>query len=907
MLTRKPVSPTRNKVCPMGWAAGQLLNIDEGAGAILTNLSDIRTGTASDFDMGMSGVPGWATDADEGPYVNMPAGCKANLTNSSGSDWIYPRGTIVMRFRLNDLASGQKAVWGTGRAPNSLTNLYEANVKFDPATNQYYLTYSYPGTVKVLYVDKTLSTSETVTVIVSWGERGIGLWVDGEASPDNAADVTTHLQVTDTKIMCFGGVLTGYANMRAYGFAWFDWQLTEVERALVFADPHLQARPYAAANYLHDRINPWACCPTPTGVSWRFPVLDSAPDYNFYVRVNYGTDKTLATKSTTASHQLTINDVNAGWFEISATGLTPNTRHYWIAEWSTDGSTWYPFPGGQGTFFPQRTNEAPFTYAKTADGHQGIQATIPYGLDVVRAGGTYAQVRDWRIAQDIFERRESYDFIMSMGDESYGNRTADGGWCQLANLLKISGCVFSIVGNHENLAGWFLAKTDAEDAITKDKRSKCWRAWMRNSANPHKDTYDEGVPWSTLPTAPVDDLTDYVSNVPWLPDVPAGGGAWAPEGITGPQDFFDTYVYVDPLAGTHIAKMRGLHDPHTNFAFTWGAGKYKTLVIGVDIYSCSVPGSLGHNDLRTSPNEASLSDETWAWLEMIVASSDVRHIDINMHSFPDAGLQTGTVWGGSNYYWRGSGLHVTGTEALRLLAFCNQHSAMLSLAHDHVFSAVKRQDIHVVHCPASGGTNMFGTNDATQAQEEYGNRNRQGGDLPGLISKWGVWGYATFAPQGSFRFAIGVRQAAVDSQSWTDQDSSILNLKGRYIGEELTVAGLAVTLSEIPLDILCMCDSADGTFPLTGDPHIVSDYATYDDYSHSIDAGDGMPIDADFLHALASAVLDVSGAYADGSKIRVHYAPRTVCELGLRNGGKAEDWSSFGAAPNAYGRNTLVI
>jgi len=68
-----------------------------------------------------------------------------------------------------------------------------------------------------------------------------------------------------------------------------------------------------------------------------------------------------------------------------------------------------------------------------------------------------------------------------------------------------------------------------------------------------------------------------------------------------------------------------------------------------------------------------------------------------------------------------------------------------------------------------------------------------------------------------------------------------------------------------------------------------------------------MPLAADCLQPLAGNLLDVTGTYNNGDKVRVHYAPRMLCEITIRNGEKAEDWSSFGAAPNAYARDTLVI
>lgn len=894
-------------MCPMGWTSAVSLNVDEGSGGTLANLSDVRTGTAGDFNFSVAGLYAWDVDASEGPYIDMTAG-KAGWNNGTGASLEYPRGTMVLRFRLNDNSSNV-ALIGTGKVP-SLTNQNYFTFKHDGPNQRTFFDFAFGDEDTILYKPGLLDTASTHTVILTWGEKGWGFWLDGEPCPDNRTTPSGSLIVEATKNITLGGLLTGNANMRMYGFDWLDWQISDVERDLIFADPHLLRRPYAAANYLHDRINPWCCCPKPTGVSWRFAVLDSPPDYNFYVRVNYGTDKTLATKSTTAVHQLGVNDVNPGWFEVTASDLTANTRHYWIAEWSTDGSTWYPFPGGQGTFMPQRTNEAAFEYAKIADSHTGtLGSTLSYGYDIERDGLTYLFWRGWRVMNDVFQQRERYDFILSLGDDSYDARNADGGWCILSNLLKISGCCFHVVGNHEDLSGWKLAVTDAEDSTLK-KRSKAWRAWMRNTCNPHKDTYEQGVPWSALPTPPVDDETDYQSNVPWIPDVPAGGGQWAPEGITGPQDFFDTYVYVDPSAGAHVAKMRGLHDPHTNFAFVWGAGRYKTLVIGLDIYSCSVPGSLSHADLRANVNECSLSEETWTWLETIVPASGAKNIDINMHSLPDAGLETGTVWGGSGYYWRGSALTITGTEALRLMDFVEQHGAMLSKGHDHVFAVVKWIDSRVVTVGPSGSAYMFGNSGATQAEEQYGDRNLQGGDLTRLISKWGAWSYCIYAPQGNAVFQVKVRQACVDTTAFVDQDGAIAStdFKMRYIGEELTVTDLTLTLSEPPDDILCMCDTADGTFEPGGDdPNILDDYVAYNDYAHTYDDGDGMPLAADCLQPLAGKLLDVTGTYDNGDKVRVHYAPRMLCEITIRNGEKAEDWSSFGAAPNAYERSALVI
>jgi len=130
----------------------------------------------------------------------------------------------------------------------------------------------------------------------------------------------------------------------------------------------------------------------------------------------------------------------------------------------------------------------------------------------------------------------------------------------------------------------------------------------------------------------------------------------------------------------------------------------------------------------------------------------------------------------------------------------------------------------------------------------------------------------------------------------------------RFLGDELTVADGVLVLSEPPTDILCMCNSVDGTFTVGGgDPAIMEDYAAANDYVHGAPAGDGMPLVSHAPEPIGSTTLDVSGVYANGTKIRVHHTPRTLYETEIRVGQKAEDWSSFGAAPNAYGRNALVI
>ena len=917
MLTRKPTSPVRNKLAPLGWAHAIGLNVDEGSGTTLANVSTIRTGTASHFDFTVNAAgASWGVDANEGPYVDLPDGA-AGWANSSGTDKTYPRGTIVLRVQLNDPTAAASPIFSLGRNPiasypgrmrlryqTGTTNAFDVTHTFDQAGG-------FPVATP-LSVPMALSAGQTVTIICTWGERGVGLWVDGVASAGNSSTPIVYPALLENGYAeQIGKHLTQLGNLRLYSYDRLDWQLTDLDVAMLTADPHLLRRPYPTADYLFQPQNPWACRPRPTAVDFEFSGGATIPDTDFYVRVAYGTDPILASPTYTAARQISADDEN-GVFSISVTGLTTNARHYWIAEWSADGTTWYPFPGGRGTFFPQRTDEQPWRYATFGDLHT---KTEHFGFDIVRESGSYLQHRAWAFAEDVRQHCEEYDFVLDVGDNWYDHES-DACFCT-QNLLKISGCNFAVPGNHENLAGWYQAVTDAELA-TKPRRSQAWQRWRRNAPNPHKNTYAQGVPWSAVPNIPEIGMP-YASNVPWMPDIPADGGKWAAEGIDSPAAYFEAFVYLLP-SGSHSARIGGQEDPHTNFAFEWGGGPYKTLIVGVDIYSCSVPGDLLHSDLRTNANECSLSEETWTWLDDIL-KSNVPHTHVFMHSFPDAGLETGTVWGGSGYYWRGSGVTITGTESLRLQALLGSRRAVLVSAHDHTHAVVRSGNLLSVKLPPAGSGLQFGMNGGIQPTEQYGVPDVWGGDIAGLIYKRGCWGYVLIEPLTGARIGLTLRQTACDTQMFSDQsvaapgssqfpDQFRNTWKMRFLGEELTVAGGIVNLGERPTDILCMCDSADGTFVAGGDdPAIITydTYATANGYVHGATAGDGMPLVSHAPEPIGSPVLDVSGVYADGTKIRVHHMPRTLYETEIRVGQKAEDWSSFGAVPNAYGRNTLVI
>ncbi|MGC1375846.1 MAG: metallophosphoesterase [Anaerolineales bacterium] len=181
------------------------------------------------------------------------------------------------------------------------------------------------------------------------------------------------------------------------------------------------------------------CLGKPTNTSIAINVV---PDANVNIYYEYGTASGVYTAQTT-----TALATGGAAYEVTITGLQPNTRYYYRMQYQVPGDSWVA--RAEHTFRTQRPTGSTFTFTVTSDSHINVAGLGNLPL--------YRQALD-RIAAD------NPDFNLDLGDTFPMDgvttaATANSNYlyqrsADLLGRITPSVPLFLAIGNHENEEGW---------------------------------------------------------------------------------------------------------------------------------------------------------------------------------------------------------------------------------------------------------------------------------------------------------------------------------------------------------------------------------------------------------------------------------------------------------------------
>lgn len=415
----------RNKVAPAADRAVCLLPLTETAVGAVTNLG-VRNSTSTWplFSSAVhAGVPTFTGAGVEAPYTTFDGNTQyLNVhTNSSGSTIDLPRGTMILRFRNDAVASNQTLVWNGLGAPTD---------------GRFYIVLAGAGrtlSISIRYGAATYTLSWASistgwhTVVVSWGENGFWGYLDTLESLQSAA-LTGGWTIPNTYYLRLvkGSVANTVVTDVGF-FAMIDRQLRVGEVLKYLADPWLLGRPSMnATTEFHSQCGPLLYDVSDTGVKMAV-VAGSAPAVGTrYLRLCYGTSPL------DLGSAVTMNVVNPTAYQkmaLTVSGLSAGTRYYGRLEQNTvvPDATSVPFPCGLLTWMTEKAPGSTIYVAFQSDSHQGDMDVSPldegygYGSDV---GPDVTPYATWRADHDLAHVIEGalgakIDYFIHGGDEEY--------------------------------------------------------------------------------------------------------------------------------------------------------------------------------------------------------------------------------------------------------------------------------------------------------------------------------------------------------------------------------------------------------------------------------------------------------------------------------------------------------
>ncbi|RMF76062.1 MAG: hypothetical protein D6744_12690, partial [Planctomycetota bacterium] len=594
--------------------------------------------------------------------------------------------------------------------------------------------------------EQTLSLSgiddafEPHTLVVTWGEQGLRAWLD---TPRNSAAAFefrggwTIRRGEALRIGASGGdEPTSPVPLGLSTVAWWDTQLTEREVRELLIDPHLPMRPLAGDAHLF-KVNP---------VMTRATRRDDAAD-RCSITFNCVTSGSATARAAyRIRYRLCDSDEP---FAISETARRENSEAYgrqflpmplvlgdlrddatyeWVAEWSDDGETFYPFPGGAGRFRTPPAPGTPFSMVFITDDHRVnpadgfISLEDPFGVESPNRKG-YA---NWRANKDIYDF-ENVDFLVDGGDNTYigmglpqgsvadldDGRLADlwprrfyrlSVWLAQHWLRLKTAPLYLVLGNHEGEVGYQQSVNNSHKVGPQLKQ--CTICRKRCIPNPDHETYAHqfGVPMGENEGRE----TDPAGNdwIPALTDEDAAGTKFD-EWLPG-RSYRDDFIYDRLGPGRSYAENRS---PLQNyFAWRWG----DLLCVVLDVYRYANPGERKeHPDAEGTiaahangvGGEHVRHDRPWRfgstqkrWLERVLdAARDVKWKLLFLHNLP-GGERIGVSKGAGEgaYYGRGSGIRLPvdangdGADQEWLVDICQRYGvAAVMKGHDHKFTIVE--------------------------------------------------------------------------------------------------------------------------------------------------------------------------------------------------------------------------
>lgn len=421
---------------------------------------------------------------------------------------------------------------------------------------------------------------------------------------------------------------------------------------------------------------------TTTGVSflatthWRLPSGITA-----YARVKLASTITGLDAAAVAASGSASTARTAIWMNV--TGLTAGTTYYWRAEWSTNGSTWYPFPGGPGELLPLANGRT----ALWGDQHINVGAggilpdDIGHLSDIIFLDdgsvsgfayrNRYAASRSVRYlaTQDHVAHFIMGDHLMCDNSDIEGTDDVDcemwqsvASWaCANDQALKLAPMYF-IPGNHEGMCGYHQTRSDNLVAAACQKRATIvWKLCI-----PNPDDGETGSEWisSTTPTA-----------------------------------------YVVDSGGVNLSPLQNY------FTVTIG----NTQFFCVDCWRYTDIGST--TEYRTIPANYTLGATQTQWLRAQLAQSTATNKIILAHNLP-GGIYSAKTANDDNgtlvAYARGSygdqyqstpfttdGIVRSASQDF-LAALSERYGAHMLFGHDHMYTKVVKRTVYGIHLPSMG-------------------------------------------------------------------------------------------------------------------------------------------------------------------------------------------------------------
>lgn len=868
-----------------------------------TSTTATNVGKRSSYN-GTLASAAWTSDAN-GVYANAIV----RGPDASGNLY-YPRGTMLVYANAGS-TSARVVLAAEGSVTTADYNFSIAmNPTLDRATFNY--TVAGGGAATSIFATTTwdMGAADWVPIVVRWGERGIMVDAPGATQGTNAATTGIVLRNGENIILnsTSGGTTAG---QRVHTFAWWDWQLSDREVRELLADPFLPVRPNLIESDLYQTMhpaNPIVGRATSTSLTWQ---VGSPPagDYDAYTkeldwRIKYTRADATVAEDITSTGVLAMSDVDTtGWAEvrstsaglpstITVTGLSAGTLYVWQAEYREDDGTAQAFPGGIGYATTQRTSGA-FNFAITTDCHQGenYAATFARGIDQTGSNaGDLSTRRGFISARDQLEWcfANGCDFTVDAGDAHMGYDHT--WWSRVQNDTFKCGSYYQVMGNHERTTGYGLEVAFG----TLGNLSNAIVTHRNMTPNPTGTTYSQGGESEGCPTDPYtgDNAAAYCSGVSWVP-----GAASCDDAFQTTDTAWDTLGEAETMAATHLeynsagvnwnAKLGNLEPACSNgignyYAFEWG----DALIMVLDPYLYTAVGSATTTMARATP-EWTYGPIQTEWVEDTMAASSKPWKLVFQHMLP-GGLIGGANGTAANYYGRGSGAHIGTAAEQWYWDTLRTYGAIGFKGHDHGF----------VHTN-QGGADLFTVGNFSHASRfpaeswrwtyplDYGNPSMQGSDVPQIVTNRPQWGWGqidiTDASTATYTYRQTiVDQADIDDQSTPDTGTASYRMSGE-VGDVLTVDGSGnVTLTETPTDVLVLCDAADGDFLQYGWDAVIADtnWGSANDYSTTTqDWGTNgakhatIAID-DFTEPHKDAV--VATGKTEGTKVRVHYAPRDL-------------------------------
>lgn len=964
MQTQKPLSVTRNYFGPRADRLASALPISQGFG----NITDLGLGMPVTHPLGgevaldskVRNHSGSTVDAiwlsdSEGNYIHLPKQSAPDIRryasvidNTTGSDILYDRGTILIRFSFNSVVTSPQPIFNFGLLVGSGNNSF----LFFKTSGADALELAQSGdTGDILRLDvpwDPMTPTKIFTAIATWGEQGTHLWVDNVkatvASNSQVLGLTgDKVRIANTKQLRLGrNQSSGYSDLNLYAFCMWDFQLHEVEREELFADPYISFRPRAqdftgsdAIELFRTDVNPMVGRATQTSATFNVVtdesissssdgILDIVP----YFRVQYDTSPVLSNPTASSAIFATKEEQP---LELVLDGLTAGTTYYWIAQYSSDGLNWYYFPGGKGRFVTQRIT-GDFTFAVMADDHLMAPAGgvpddsetpyVGFGGDIFRwkdstGSATENVFNAWRHNYDIYTRRTP-DFILHCGDfimtDTWGTlslrKEQCQGWRNWQNLLCKSGAMYFALGNHEAEAGYFQWVEGI--GIVQPSQMESTVARKLFFPNPTNTTYPEGGENEGNETSAIGN--NWI--LPLNTSAPVGATAFTWSSFN--QNYRDdniTNPTKDPL-GLNKSPLQNY------FAFTWS----NSLFVVLDVYRYSEVGDfnnngfLGAGDTRRKGPSWIIGDIQKSWLQTTLEHSNAKYKFIVTHNI--SGEEIGVnVPGTGFYYGRGSGANikktigvganpgepgtdpwvnatiyvdgvaVTGQEnpeeiSLHELYKRTNITAVIK-GHDHKFCHVINEEVNYISCPTGSSISQW---ENSLIRNSYG-FSEHTDDQPQQAKDYGIQsyrnslGYLTFDITSS-SCNMSMRFTKFKTGDTREQTLTLGQQNGRWAGLTYTPdSAEQIVLSERPHDIYLMTLPEYAVFDQNGAATITTNFDGVNFYVRPSSYDPWEVFEGDAILTLDGSVL------AGSNDVVIGHAPAVLYSTNILNAVRDTDTS----------------